>query len=134
MKKIFISDIKIEHVRHLKNIDISLSKDEAKHLIFTGKNGSGKTSVLEAVSSYLNTVATSERLNRTERRLQYQKNELKRLQQQGAENLKIIEVEEEAAKYAKELDEIKSGVCVELNESEEALPNYFGKGQLKIAY
>ena len=61
MKKIFISDIKIEHVRHLKNIDISLSKDEAKHLIFTGKNGSGKTSVLEAVSSYLNTVATSER-------------------------------------------------------------------------
>ncbi len=134
MKKIFVSDIKIEHVRHLKNIDISLSKDEAKHLIFTGKNGSGKTSVLEAVASYLNTVATSDKLNRTERRLQYQKNELKRLQQQGAENLKIIEVEEEAAKYAKELDEIKSGVCVELNESEEALRYYFGKGQLILAY
>ena len=90
--------------------------------------------MLEAVASYLNTVATSDKLNGTERRLQYQKNELKRLQQQGAENLKIIEAEEEVTKYAKELDEIKSGVCVELNESEEALRYYFGKGQLILAY
>ena len=53
MEKTFISGLKIDHVRHLKNITISLSNEKIKHLIFTGKNGSGKTSVLEALSRYL---------------------------------------------------------------------------------
>jgi recombinational DNA repair ATPase RecF len=42
----FITEINIKKVRHLENIDIVLG-DEKKHLILTGKNGSGKTSVLE---------------------------------------------------------------------------------------
>ena len=47
MRNIFITELDIEKVRHLKNITISLSQDKMKHLIFTGKNGSGKTSVLQ---------------------------------------------------------------------------------------
>ncbi len=42
----YITKIKINKVRHLKNIEIDLG-NEKKHLILTGKNGSGKTSVLE---------------------------------------------------------------------------------------
>ncbi len=56
MEDIFITDILIEHVRHLRNIHIPLSKTSRKHLILTGKNGSGKTSVLEEavkLASYL---------------------------------------------------------------------------------
>ena len=45
MENVFISNLMIENVRHLKNITIPLSQEEPKHLIFTGKNGSGKTSV-----------------------------------------------------------------------------------------
>lgn len=47
MEDIFITDIRIDYVRHLRNIDIPLSKTMRKHLILTGKNGSGKTSVLD---------------------------------------------------------------------------------------
>ncbi len=47
MEDIFISHIHINEVRHLKNIDIPLSEEKRQHLILTGKNGSGKTSVLE---------------------------------------------------------------------------------------
>jgi predicted ATP-binding protein involved in virulence len=47
----FITEIKIVKVRHLKNIDIVLG-DEKKHLILTGKNGSGKTSVLERLDIF----------------------------------------------------------------------------------
>ena len=47
MEDIFISHIHINEVRHLKNIDIPLSDTHRQHLILTGKNGSGKTSVLE---------------------------------------------------------------------------------------
>lgn len=50
MDKIFISELTINKIRHLKNITIPLSNEKAKHLIFTGKNGSGKTSVLEALA------------------------------------------------------------------------------------
>jgi predicted ATP-dependent endonuclease of OLD family len=48
---VFITDLTIHKVRHLKNIHIPLSKDERKHLILTGKNGSGKTSVLESLKN-----------------------------------------------------------------------------------
>lgn len=48
---IFITGLTIHKVRHLKNIEIPLSNTERKHLILTGKNGSGKTSVLESLKA-----------------------------------------------------------------------------------
>ena len=56
MEKIFLTKLEIKKVRHLENISIGLSDKELRHLIFTGKNGSGKTSVLDAVSEYLNSL------------------------------------------------------------------------------
>lgn len=53
MEQTFLTDIEIRKVRHLENISIPLDKNERKHLILTGKNGSGKTSVLEAVVKYI---------------------------------------------------------------------------------
>ncbi|OQX96829.1 MAG: hypothetical protein B6I24_10730 [Bacteroidetes bacterium 4572_128] len=50
---IFISDFKINKVRHLENVEIPMDKNKLKHLIFTGNNGSGKTSVLEECKNYL---------------------------------------------------------------------------------
>jgi len=50
MQDIFITKIHIDKVRHLKDVDIVLSDSERRHLILTGKNGSGKTSLLEAMS------------------------------------------------------------------------------------
>ena len=49
----FITKIHIVQVRHLENIDIDLSQDQRKHLILTGKNGSGKTSLLNAIEANL---------------------------------------------------------------------------------
>ena len=49
MEQFYISELKIKKVRHLNNMTISLSKNGMKHLIITGKNGSGKTSILEAI-------------------------------------------------------------------------------------
>jgi predicted ATP-binding protein involved in virulence len=48
----FITEINIKKVRHLENIDIVLG-DEKKHLILTGKNGCGKSSVLESLNTSL---------------------------------------------------------------------------------
>jgi predicted ATP-binding protein involved in virulence len=53
MQNVFITKIHIDKVRHLSNIDIPLSETECKHIILTGKNGSGKTSLLEAVRNFV---------------------------------------------------------------------------------
>jgi len=53
MENAFVTEIKIHKVRHLHDITIPLSTDIRKHLILTGKNGSGKTSVLEEAAAYL---------------------------------------------------------------------------------
>ena len=53
MEEVFISKIYIKKVRHLENIEIPLSETERKHLILTGKNGSGKTSVLESIRDWM---------------------------------------------------------------------------------
>ena len=52
----FITNIHINEVRHLKNIEIKLNPEKRQHLILTGKNGSGKTSVLQAMRSYLKAI------------------------------------------------------------------------------
>lgn len=48
----FITKVKINAVRNLRDLTIDLSTTERKNLILTGKNGSGKTSVLEAMRLY----------------------------------------------------------------------------------
>ncbi|GHU73565.1 ATPase AAA [Spirochaetia bacterium] len=53
MADTFITKIQIDKVRHLENLTIEISDTERKHLILTGKNGSGKTTVLEAMRDWI---------------------------------------------------------------------------------
>ncbi|HKK81992.1 MAG TPA: ABC transporter ATP-binding protein, partial [Prolixibacteraceae bacterium] len=48
----FLTHIKINKLFHLENIDIPIDEKEMKHLIITGKNGSGKTILLNALTNY----------------------------------------------------------------------------------
>ena len=133
MKKIFASNITIENVRHLKNIDIALSKDDVKHLIFTGKNGSGKTSVLDALSYYLDLLTISNRADKIQMRQQEYKSSLERLRQHDVVNSLIAE-ENGLIRYENNQKTIKSGISVEFNEPAEIIRYYFEEGQFILAY
>ena len=67
MDELYITRLQIEKVRHLKNITIPIGKDEKKHLIITGKNGSGKTSLLNALAAFLEKEITGEFLDGVEK-------------------------------------------------------------------
>ncbi|PRT33896.1 hypothetical protein C6357_30860 [Bacillus wiedmannii] len=56
MVDIFLKQLHIKKIRHLKDITIPLSSETRKHLILTGKNGSGKTSFLEGILEYFKVV------------------------------------------------------------------------------
>ena len=55
----YIHKIHINKIRHLQNIDIPIENDTYPHLILTGKNGSGKTSVLQAIANHLEIIANN---------------------------------------------------------------------------
>lgn len=72
---IFITEIYIKELRHLKDVTIPVTTAEKgmRHLILTGKNGSGKTSTLTTLGMYLSKIrelsdelVTLERLSENE--------------------------------------------------------------------
>lgn len=52
----FITSIKVNQLFHLGNFCIPIAETEKKHLIITGKNGSGKTILLNAIVEHLNEI------------------------------------------------------------------------------
>jgi predicted ATPase len=53
MSNIFIREIKIKSLRNINNITISNSEAIKKHFFITGKNGTGKTTLLISICNYL---------------------------------------------------------------------------------
>lgn len=49
----FIKNIHVNKLLHLENFDIPISNEKYPHLIITGKNGSGKTILLNAITNFL---------------------------------------------------------------------------------
>ena len=54
MSEKYITDIVILKSRNIQNFNVNLSEKKRKHLILTGKNGSGKTSLLNDIAEFLN--------------------------------------------------------------------------------
>ncbi len=59
MTETFITHVHVDRVRTVENFVIPLSNSKRKHLIITGKNGSGKTSLLESIDSCLSPLLLS---------------------------------------------------------------------------
>lgn len=62
----YISEIQINNLFHLQNISIQIADDTTPHLILTGKNGSGKTVLLNAIAEFLDTIKNDCNLNFTQ--------------------------------------------------------------------
>lgn len=134
MEKVFIKSLTIENVRHLKNIEIEISEASPRHLILTGKNGSGKTSVLNALSHYLNEVAKTYNLVNYTSNLDYFKNKLYKLKEQNDEHDDVIEAKRNIELYETEIEKIKNGISLEFNISLKNFTYNFEKSNFVLAY
>ena len=75
----YIKNIHINKVRHLRDINIPLEKEDYPHLMLTGKNGSGKTSLLNAIANHIEGIANDsfKDFEKYESSIKYYENKLK---------------------------------------------------------
>ena len=133
MKQIYITNIKIDSVRHLKDINIPLFGEKRKNLIITGKNVSEKTSVLEALSIYLKSVADDRSFNDYEDSLVFYKNRLEELKQQN--NIQEInQCEAQIQFYEDKIQETRKGLKISFNVETADMYRAFQNGNMILAY
>lgn len=115
MEPLFITNLEIKHVRHLKDISIPLSDKKVKHLILTGKNGSGKTSVVEAIAGYINNVFTDKYFEERENWLQDVQNQMDRAVQMQISETQIAGIQSELCQKKKDFERSRKGLHIDFN-------------------
>ena len=135
MNHLYITNIHIDKVRHLQDIDIPVgSVENRKHLILTGRNGSGKTSLLEAVKGYLNSVSTTNDPYEARKSLEAGKRNLAYAQQHNKTQNEIADIEERIEFFEDIIKNSTCGLQLTFNTPESNLKVTFENGEYILAY
>ena len=129
--EIYLNKLVIEDVRGLHDIEINLSDKKSKHLILTGKNGSGKTSVLDAIANYLNCLATSDNIKQYNNIINGNK---KRITPNNENSNELFIIRKNIEEYSFKLAQAKQGVDIVLNINRDDIFYKFKNGEFIIAY
>lgn len=132
MNEYFISEIDIEKLYHLSDIKIKLDSNKRQHLLLTGKNGSGKTSLLLEIEKFLRAI-NDEKLSQVFDQYPTWINEAKK---------KVLSASSDSEKYAADKDlkqclgflkKYSDGVQINLNQYE-GLEMMYHNGKFITAY
>ena len=132
MKEYFISEIDMEKLYHLSDIKIKLDSNKRQHLLLTGKNGSGKTSLLLEIEKFLRAI-NDEKLSQVFDQYPTWINEAKK---------KVLSASSDSEKYAADKDlkqclgflkKYSDGVQINLNQYE-GLEMMYHNGKFITAY
>ena len=128
----YITEIKIDELRHLSNITIELKKDRRTNLLLTGKNGSGKTTVLQAVKKYLNAITNmqfSELNNTALDNMMYFKNQM----QSASSEDERYNAQKNYEVWFNEIKRYKDGSSILFNNTD-GLDGLYQNGKFILAY
>lgn len=115
MKEYFISEINIKKLYHLSDIKIKLDSTRRQNLLLTGKNGSGKTSLLLRIGQFLKAINDEKLSYLIEKYPRWKVEEEKKIYSALNENQKF-EAEKNIAQYTEWMEKYGGGVKVILNE------------------
>lgn len=132
VQEYFIKEINIDRLYHLSNIKIELSSDKRQNLLLTGKNGSGKTSLLLKIEKFLKAINDTELKAVVKLYPQLIKEaEEKALSASGVEEK--YEADREFEQWTGYLQRYSDGVQVNLNQYE-GLERLYNQGKFITAY
>lgn len=112
----FITDIYIEKLRHLRDVDIELDAQQRKHLLITGKNGAGKTSLLQAISGKMEVIPAAYK-----RLWEYEKCFQKLLNKDGQFEEKVLKPEYKSLEPEMYLTFDNNSLMIERNREKEGV-------------
>ena len=133
MEQIFIKNIKINKVRHLKNLDIHVCENKCKHIILTGQNGSGKTSILDAIAVFLNSVTRGNDLEQLMRVIKQAKVSIEYYTENPDEQV-LQKYERNLKHLNNQYLDYTAGVWLDFNTSFVNIQKQFEAGQFVVAY
>lgn len=128
----FITSIHINEVRHLKNIEIKLNPEKRQHLILTGKNGSGKTSVLCSIKSYLTAINNGVLTNLKDKYYSWLQNDLQAYSNAVTEDEKF-KIQKEINGDQARIEMYDTGTKLEFK-NEREIDSLFSKGEFITAF
>lgn len=134
MYDIYLKSIKINNLRHLKDVNIAISDDKKKNLIVTGKNGSGKTSLLGAIAKQLDYLTTKGDFDEIIGYIRLFQNNLSQLEGQGASENDITREKERGQQWIDKLNDALCGVELDFNVPENGIKSHFTNGSFIVAY
>lgn len=128
----YITEIKIEKLRHLSNINIYLKEDQRKNLLLTGKNGSGKTTVLKALKKYLTVISDGKMKNLDANWPKWMEQKKREIETAKSENEKF-DAQQMYEIYYNNIKKYRDGLLVAFNQRD-GLESSFQNGQFILAY
>lgn len=132
MKKYFITEIGIEKLYHLSNIKIKLDPTKRQHLLLTGRNGSGKTSLLLEIQKFLMAINDGNLVNLIEKYPKW-KNEARERMNSVFNETERFAAEEEYKQWLQYIEKYQNGVQVGLNEYD-GLEQAYKEGKFITAF
>ena len=137
MKLSYITELGIKSVRHLTDIDIPLGSSvdqNLKHLLLTGKNGSGKTSVLDAVARYLDMICRDKTYFSYLQNLKTNQENLEILVNSHVKQETIDQIKASIRNAESTLDQKRQGLDITFNCDPQLLHDRFEVGEFVLAY
>ena len=134
MEQLFITNLEIKNVRHLNEIFIPLSENQIKHLILTGKNGSGKTSVVEALAGYLNNTFTDVNMQINEAMLNTDRKLRDKAVQNGEDEEEILKLYCNICKSEEVLKKKRNGMDIQFCIKADSIIAFMESNYFILAY
>lgn len=135
MEQFYIKEINIRKVRHLQDLRIIVSPEEEcrRHLILTGNNGSGKTSLLEAIQTYLDSVSKDNEPYQSRNALMLYQGALEQARKRNDQNL-ILQMEKNISLCEETIEKSTAGVDLEFSHETGEIKSAFDHGNFILAY
>ena len=128
----YIKNIHVNHLYHLHDFDIPIEDEKTPHLMLTGKNGSGKTVLLNAIASFLDNIKNDKSLDFTKYRehLEYNRN---RLNQDIKDTQRLMQIKNNINFYQNQIDKVFGKIELDFVDVADLVEDY-QKGNFIIAF
>lgn len=128
----YIKNIHVNQLYHLHDFDIPIADEKTPHLMLTGKNGSGKTVLLNAIATFLDIVRNDKSLDFTKYRENLEHNR-DRLNQDIKDTQRLMRIKNGIAYYQNQVDKVFGQIELDFVDVANLVEDY-QKGNFIIAF